>query len=266
MVTNGRRISGRDASPPMLKNKQTALHPNVDTANASTAIDGDGAASYVFAPALEPSAAPLRPLSYENHPQPLSEPQLQGHAQLTIQAATSTSASPPQSTSIITLTSPNSSLLLSEEDRTLTPRASYELPASQRSIRLKSVPSAVDLDQSHEERKGGEVGFFEREEVELRPSPTYVTAPTTITEELPANVSPNILSTSVGHEHGCHPPPMPEKNDPSYFDIPPKSMHPHHGGRGIRFMELSRSMPRAMAISLMKEEEVRIVEGRMVPT
>lgn len=152
LVTNGRRISGQDAPPPMLKNKQTALHPNV-TANASTAIDGDGAASNVFAPALEPSAAPLRPISYENHPQPLSEPQLQGHAQLPIQAATSTSASPPQSTSIITLTSPNSSLLLSEEGRTLTPRASYELPASQRSIRLKSVPSAVDLDQSHLEKE-----------------------------------------------------------------------------------------------------------------
>ncbi|OWZ45114.1 hypothetical protein C356_03199 [Cryptococcus neoformans c45] len=223
LVTNGRRISGQDAPPPMFENKQTALHPNV-TANASTAIDGDGAAPYVFAFALEPSAAPLRPISYENHPQPLSEPQLQGHAQLPIQAATSTSTSPPQSTSIITLTSPNSSLLLSEEDGTLTPRASYELSAGQRSIRLKSVPSVVDLDQSHldEERKGGEVGFFKRKEVELSPSPAYVTAPMTVTEELPANVSPNVLSTSVGHEHGCHPPPMPEKNDPSYFDIPPQ--------------------------------------------
>lgn len=218
LVADKRRMSEQDAPPHVLESKQTALRPNV-IANANTDVNNHGAASYVFAPALEPHAVPSRPISYENH-QPISEPQFQGHTQPPIPTPTSTSTSPPQSTSVITSTSSNSSLLLSEEDGTPTPRASYRLSASQRSIRLKSVPSVVDTDQSYlEERRGG-VGSLEREGVDLSPSSAYVTAPTTTTEELSTDVSPNKFPVPAGHEHGQYPPPGPEKNGPSSFDIP----------------------------------------------
>lgn len=218
LVADKRRMSEQDAPPHVLESKQTALRPNV-IANANTDVNNHGAASYVFAPALEPHAVPSRPISYENH-QPISEPQFQGHTQPPIPTPTSTSTSPPQSTSVITSTSSNSSLLLSEEDGTPTPRASCRLSASQRSIRLKSVPSVVDTDQSYlEERRGG-VGSLEREGVDLSPSSAYVTAPTTTTEELSTDVSPNKLPAPAGHEHGQYPPPGPEKNGPSSFDIP----------------------------------------------
>lgn len=206
----------QDAPPRMRKDKQTTLHPNNAIANVDTDASDDIAASYVLAPALEPAAASLRSTSYENHSLPLSEPQLQDYTEPPGPALTPTFS--PQSTSIITSASSNSSLLLLKEDETRTERASDELLSSQQSQLL----SAVGADQSYleEERREGAVGFPEEEGLELSHNPAYVTAPTTTTEELPAYVSPKELSAPTGQEHGRNPTPVPEKNEPSYFDIP----------------------------------------------
>lgn len=207
----------QDAPPHVLKDKQTAWHPNI-VANVDTDASDDIAASYVSAPALEPAAASPRPISYENHSLPLSEPQLQDYTEPPVPEPALTPTFSPQSTSIITLTSLNSSLLLLEEDETRTARASDELLSFQQSL----LPSAVNPDQSYleEERRGRTFGFPEEIGAELSHNSAYVTVPTTTTEELPAYVSPNELSAPTGQEHGRNPPPMPEKNDPSYFDIP----------------------------------------------
>lgn len=211
-------MQGQDVPPRMLKDKQTTLHLNNAIANVDTDASDDIAASYVLAPALEPAAASLRPISYGSHSLPLSEPQLQDYTGPPVPAPALTPTFSPQSTSIITSASPNSSLLLLEEDETRTARASDELLSFQQSL----LPSAVDSDQSYleEERRGRTLGFPGEEGVELSHNSAYVTAPTTTTEELPAYVSPNELSAPTGEEHGRNPPPVPEKNEPSYFDIP----------------------------------------------
>lgn len=208
----------QDAPPRMLKDKQTTLHPNNTHPNVDTDASDDIAASYVLAPALEPPAASLRSISYENHSLPLSEPQLQDYTEPPVPAPAVTPTFSPQSTSIITSASPYSSPLLLEEDETRTAWASDELFSCQQSL----LPSAVDPDQSYleDKRRGRIVGFPEGEEVELSHNSANVTVPTTTTEELPAYVSPNELSAPTGEEHGRNPPPVPEKNEPSYFDIP----------------------------------------------
>lgn len=218
VLSNRGKMQEQDVPPRMLKDKQTTLHLSNAIANVDTDASDDIAASYVLAPALEPTAASLRPIIYGNHSMLLSEPQLQDYTEPPVPAPALTPTFSPQSTSIITLASPNSSLLLLEEDETRTARARDELFSFQQSL----LPSAVDPDQSYleEERRGRTLGFPEEEGVELSHNSVYVTATTTTTEELPAYVSPNELSAPTGEEYGRNPTPVPEKNEPSYFDIP----------------------------------------------